>query len=124
MTPLIAVALGGALGALGRYGVNHLASSLLATRFPLGTLAINVLGSMLIGVLYVLIVEKAVLPMEWRNLLMTGFVGALTTFSTFSLDAVALWQNGHLFLALGYIASSVVLCLLGTAGAMYLTRLI
>jgi len=124
MTHLLAVALGGALGALGRYGVNGLIFPVMGDRFPLGTLSVNVLGSILMGIFYVLIIDKAVFPEEWRNFLMVGFLGAFTTFSTFSLDALALWQNGHLLLAMGYILSSVVLCLMGISLAIFITRLI
>lgn len=124
MIHLVAVACGGAIGALARYGVNGLIYPVLGHRFPLSTLVINVSGSILMGILYVLVVEKALLPAEMRNFLMVGFLGAFTTFSTFSLDALALWQNGHLLLAIGYILASVVLCLLGIALAIFLTRLI
>jgi CrcB protein len=123
MTHLLAVAAGGALGALCRYGVNGLLYPVMGGRFPLGTLSVNVLGSLLIGVLYVLIVEKSPLSLEWRNFLMVGFVGSLTTFSTFSLDALALWQNGHPLLAAFYVLASVLLCLVGIAAAVFLTRL-
>ena len=124
MTHLLAVALGGALGALGRYGVNGLIFPLVGERFPLGTLVVNVLGSVLMGICYVLIIEKAILPLEMRNILMVGFLGAFTTFSTFSLDTLALWQNGQLLLALAYVFASLVLCILGMAVAVFFTRLI
>jgi len=124
VSPWLAVALGGALGALGRYGANGLLFSLAAGRFPLGTLVVNVSGSIAMGVLYVLIIEKGILPAEWRNLLMVGFLGAFTTFSAFSLDALALWQNGHLLLALAYVFGSLILCLGGIALAIFITRLI
>lgn len=124
MNSWLAVALGGALGAVGRFGVNGLIYPLSGDHFPLGTLVVNVLGSVLMGICYVLIIDKALLPMEWRNFLMVGFLGAFTTFSTFSLDAMALWQNGHLFLAFSYILASVILCLAGAALAIFLTRLI
>ena len=119
----LAVALGGALGAMGRFAVNAAIFPLFSGRFPLGTLIVNVVGSLLMGVCYVLIIERGVLPAELRNLLMVGFLGAFTTFSTFSLDTLALWQNGHLLLALAYVLASVVLSLGGIATAIYFTRL-
>ena len=119
----LAVALGGACGAMARYGVGAWLFPIEGNRFPLSTLFVNVLGALLMGVLYVLIVEKAVLPGYWRELLMVGFLGAFTTFSTFSLDALALWQNGHLALALFYVTASVLLCLGGTFTAIAITRL-
>lgn len=119
-----AVALGGALGAVSRYAVNGLLFPLYGHKFPLATLVINVGGSLLMGVFYVLIIERGVLSPEWRNFLMVGILGAFTTFSTFSLDAMALWQNGHLLLALAYVLGSVVLSLAGLALAITLTRLI
>ncbi len=124
MWHLLAVALGGALGALARYGVGGLLFPLAGNRFPVATLSVNVAGSVLMGVCYVLIIDRGVLPPEWRNFLMVGFLGAFTTFSTFSLDALALWQNGHLLLALCYVLLSLILCLGGIALAIFLTRLI
>ena len=123
MTHLLAVAAGGALGALSRYGINGLLYPILGGRFPLGTLAVNVLGSVLMGVLYVLIVERSPLSLEWRNFLMVGFLGSLTTFSAFSLDALALWQNGHPLIAASYTLASVLLCLAGIGAAVFVTRL-
>ncbi len=75
------------------------------------------------GILFVLIIEKAALPAEMRSLLMIGFLGAFTTFSTFSLDALGLWQNGHLFMALIYILATVILCLIAISSLVWLTRL-
>ena len=63
------------------------------------------------------------LPPEMRSLLMVGFLGAFTTFSTFSLDALGLWQNGHLVLALAYALGTVVLCLAAVTIAVWLTGL-
>jgi len=118
------VACGGALGAMARFGVNALLFPVAGHRFPLATLAINVSGCIVMGVLYVLVVERGTLPGEWRNLLMVGFLGAYTTFSAFSLDALALWQNGHLALAALYVGLSVILSLAGTLGAIMLTRML
>lgn len=119
----IAVAIGGALGAMARYGVSTLVFDAASNKFPYATLTVNVLGSLLMGILYVVIVEKAMLPPEMRSILMVGFLGAFTTFSTFSLDALGLWQNGHLFMALVYALGTVVLCLAAISVAVWLTRL-
>jgi fluoride exporter len=120
----LVVAAGGALGAMARFGVNSLMFPLLGNRFPLGTLLVNVAGSVLMGVFYVLIIERGILPAALRDLLMVGFIGAFTTFSAFSLDTLALWQNGHLALAGAYVFLSIVLCLAGTLVAIVLTRLL
>lgn len=117
----LAVAMGGALGAMGRYAVVAYTFPVLSNRFPVGTLAVNVLGSFLIGVCYVLIVEKGLLGPEWRLVLMTGFLGAFTTFSAFSLEAVQLWQYGHGLTALGYVISSLLSCVLAAGLALALT---
>ncbi len=118
------VAAGGALGAMGRFAVNAVMFPVMGGRFPIGTLVVNVVGSILMGLFYVLIIERGVLPAELRNLVMVGFLGAFTTFSTFSLDSLALWQNGHLALAAAYVALNLLLCLAGTLGAITLTRLL
>ncbi|KAA0875400.1 fluoride efflux transporter CrcB [Nitrincola tapanii] len=110
MLAMLCVALGGALGALARYGV----SAWLTTptnHFPWATFLINTLGSFLMGVLFVLILEKARLPAEFRPLLMTGLLGGFTTFSTFSLEAVSLLHEGYYLTALIYVLLSVILCL-------------
>lgn len=119
----ISVALGGALGAVCRYWVSICLLPVSSYKFPFATLSVNVAGSLLMGVLYVLIVEKGGLPEQARNILMVGFLGAFTTFSTFSLDAISLWQNGGQLAALIYIISTVVLCLVAIIFAIWLTRL-
>jgi CrcB protein len=118
-----AIALGGALGAMARHGVSTLVFDASSQKFPYATLSVNVLGSFIMGVLFVVIVEKGLLPSEMRSVLMVGFLGAFTTFSTFSLDALGLWQNGHLFLALIYTLGTVFLCLAAILMAVWLTRL-
>ncbi len=115
MQQLLAIAAGGALGALTRFGITAYAYPVFENRFPLGTLIANVLGSLFIGICYVMIVEKEVLAPEWRNFLMTGFLGAFTTFSTFSLDTLNLWQNGHFVTAISYSLLSVATCLIAVA---------
>jgi len=120
----IAVAVGGALGAMARYALSTWVFQVSSNKFPYATLTVNVLGSFVMGILFVVIIERTALPVEMRNLWMIGFLGAFTTFSTFSLDALGLWQNGHLFMALLYVLSTVVLCLLAISSSIWLTRLL
>ena len=115
----LSVAVGGALGALSRY---WLISALGASRFPWGTFTVNVLGSCLIGVLYVLISERAVLSEQWRALLIVGYLGAFTTFSSFSLDALLMMQEGRLLQAALYVLGSVALCMAGAWLGIVLMR--
>lgn len=108
----LAVALGGAFGAVSRYWLISAISAYNNQRFPWGTLVVNIVGSLLIGMLYVLITERMALSEQWRAILVVGYLGAFTTFSTFSLDALLLAQEGLLLQALAYVVSSVLICLL------------
>ena len=119
-----AVAVGGALGSIARYALSTWIFDVSSHKFPYATLAVNVLGSFFMGVLFVIIIEKAALPTEMRSLLMIGFIGAFTTFSTFSLDALGLWQNGHVFMSVVYMLATVILCLFAISSAIWLTRLL
>jgi CrcB protein len=75
------------------------------------------------GILFVVIVERAALPAEMRSLLMIGFIGAFTTFSAFSLDALGLWQNGDVLMSVIYMITTIILCLVAISTAIWLTRL-
>ena len=119
-----AVAIGGALGSMARYALSAWIFAVSSHKFPYATLTVNVIGSFVMGILFVIIVEKAALPAEMRSLLMIGFLGAFTTFSAFSLDALGLWQNVHVFLSLVYMLATVVLCLVAISSAIWLTRLL
>ncbi len=122
MNQVLAVAIGGALGALSRYWVVGFVSRILERNFPYGTLIVNIVGSFLIGICYLLIVEKLDVSTEWHAVLMVGFIGAFTTFSTFSLETLVLIQEGRLSTAMIYIASSVVVCILAVAAGIWLTK--
>lgn len=115
------VALGGALGASARYLLSQWVHSLWQHAWPLGTLLVNLLGSFAIGVVFVLIERQALHP-DWRGVLMVGFLGAFTTFSTFSLETIALLESGRLAPALAYILASVLSCILAAGFAVWLTR--
>src|SRR5690606_18058707 len=87
------------------------AHQLLGKGFPYGTLTVNVIGSLLVGMLYVLLVERLQVGPEWRALLITGLLGGFTTFSAFSLETLLLFEQGELLKAVLNVVLSVVLCL-------------
>ena len=111
MSQLIAIALGGALGALARYGASTGVHALLGRGFPYGTLTVNVAGSLAMGFLYIVLIERLSLAAEWRAVLLVGFLGAFTTFSTFSLETFNLVEGGEWLKAAANVVLSVVLCL-------------
>lgn len=124
MNTYIAIAFGGAFGAMSRFWLHGFVQRFVVGNFPLGTFAVNVLGSFLIGVFFVVLAEKAQLNEVWRPIVVVGFLGAMTTFSTFSLDALLLFEQGNYNTALFYIVSSVALCLLAAFAGMQLTRVV
>jgi CrcB protein len=107
----LAIAAGGAAGSLLRFWMSNGIYGLLGRGFPYGTLAVNVLGSLLMGFLYVLLVDKLALGAAWRGLLLVGLLGGFTTFSAFSMETLALLQDGAALKALLNILLSVALCL-------------
>lgn len=120
---ILYVGLGGGLGAMARYGVSIGAGKLLGMGFPFGTLIVNMLGCLLMGVLVGLGAHYLTLTQEMRAFLMVGVLGGFTTFSSFSMDAIALFERQMAPEALIYIAASVVLSLLLFVLGMLLTRL-
>ena len=123
MKHLIFIALGGAGGALARHWLSGLVHASAKTHFPWGTLSVNLLGSFLIGIMYILIVERGLVHPDWRSVAIVGFLGAFTTFSTFSLETIALLEAGQPGLALGYVLGSVVVCIFAVWLAMSLARI-
>jgi len=111
---LLAIAGGGALGAVLRFGMSNAVYRILGREFPYGTLAVNVLGSLLMGFLFVMLVERLAISAEWRAALLVGLLGAFTTFSTFSFETLALFESGEPVKAITNIALSVFLCLTAT----------
>lgn len=124
MKYLLFIALGGASGAVSRHLLANWIHGLWEGKLPLGTLLVNVIGSFAIGIVYVLVVERQLVHADWRGVLMVGFLGAFTTFSTFSLETIALMEAGHSVQAVGYMFGSAVVCVLMAGLAIQATRLL
>ena len=111
MESFLVIAVGGALGALGRFWAGLASTPLFGTRFPAGTLIVNVAGSFLIGLTASAIAAGRLASSPWDDLIMQGFCGALTTFSTFSMDSFRLFRDGRMWSAFTNLVLSLVLCL-------------
>lgn len=120
LSTLLQVALGGAIGASARYLTSVGAVRILGAGFPWGTLAVNVIGSFLMGLLVVVLAQRD--ETRLAPFLLTGILGGFTTFSAFSLDAMALYERGETMLAAFYVGASVILSLSALALAMVVAR--
>lgn len=114
---LFLIALGGAAGSVLRYLVGGRVQHFAPHGFPVGTLTVNVLGCLLIGALARVFLNMQTAG-EWRALLVVGFCGGFTTFSTFSFETVGLIEGGEYARAATYIAGSVLLCITATFAGM------
>ena len=111
MKALVLIAIGGAFGAVLRYGASISVYSLLGRGFPYGTLFVNVSGSLLMGMLSVILLDRFDPGPEWRAAVLVGVLGSFTTFSTFSIETLNLLEQGDLMRALANIILSVTVCL-------------
>jgi len=108
MLKLLALAAAGAAGTLARYGLSGWVQRLARETFPFGTLAVNLVGCFLIGVVMALVRDRQLLSPEARTILVFGFLGGFTTFSAFGYETLELVRNGSLGPALGNTAASVL----------------
>jgi CrcB protein len=110
MLQIMMIGIGGALGSILRFLMSSVMVAWLGRDFPFGTLTINVLGSFLMGLLAIVLVEHLDLDAVWRTTILVGFLGGFTTFSSFSLETLHLFLADEIFKALLYMGLSVVLC--------------
>ena len=125
MSIYVAIAVGGSLGAVSRYWMSTSTYQWLGFGFPYGTLAVNLLGSLTMGFLAELLVDRFHVSDEIRIGLLAGFLGSFTTFSTFAIDVLQLGTNQSAVKAVFYILLSVLLCVLGAwAGLLAAKQLV
>ena len=122
MTAYLLVFLGGGIGAALRHGTNLLGARLLGIQFPFGTLTVNIVGSLLMGLLAGYFAFRGEASQHLRLFLTTGILGGYTTFSAFSLDAVLLWERHQPGLAALYVLASVVLSIAALMAGLMLVR--
>lgn len=124
MITVLSIAAGGALGAVARHLTNVGAAALFGLSFPWGTIIVNILGSFIMGVLVGLFAHAWQAPQALKLFLTVGFLGGFTTFSSFSLDAVTLYERGDALLGIGYIAGSILLSIAALWVGLYITRMV
>ena len=124
MSRYLAVAIGGALGAMARYWIGSLVGERFPTRFPLGTFLINVSGSFIIGLFLTLVSDRMSIHPNWRLAIAVGFVGAYTTFSTFEYETFKLLESGNSTSAFMNVIVSLTLGFLAVWGGIEIGRAI
>ena len=122
--PLLLIGLGGFAGAISRYVVDGFVADRTAGAFPWGTLAVNLTGSFVLGLVFAMTAERAILPADIRGPVMIGFIGAYTTFSTFMLESWVLIENGSYVPAIANLGGSVLLGLAAVFVGLTLGRAI
>ena len=125
LTRILLVGLGGFVGAILRYGISGLVQNMTRSiSFPYGTLAVNVIGCLIIGALSQMVDTRGVLNVQTRLFVFVGVLGALTTFSTFSNETINLIREGQLFYAIANIGLQLILCLSAVLLGRWLTYII
>ncbi len=122
ITKILAVAIGGAVGAVARYLINISPLAGISSKFPFPTFFINITGSFLIGFLFVLFADKFTGSENLRLAVMVGLLGAFTTFSTFELEIFALVRERFLATAFLYLFLSILIGFVGVAGGVWLAK--
>jgi fluoride exporter len=122
MWTYVAIAIGGTLGCWARYAQTNLVQAALGRDFPFATMSINVIGSFLMGFLFIVTLERLMIPPSVRVGVLTGVIGGYTTFSTFEMETLLLAENGEFFKAVLYVVLSVVIGFAAAFGGAYVAR--
>ncbi|MEO8438422.1 MAG: fluoride efflux transporter CrcB [Chloroflexota bacterium] len=122
--PLLFIGLGGFAGAISRYLVDGFVTDRTAGAFPWGTLAVNATGSLVLGLLFAMTAERAILPADIRGPVMIGFIGAYTTFSTYMLESWGLIESGSYGPAIANLGGSLLVGLVAVAAGLAIGRAI
>jgi fluoride exporter len=123
MKMIVAIGIGSCIGGMARYLLSQLIQNKFHSSFPFGTLGVNIIGCLLIGIVFGLS-ERGTLSIEWRFFLATGVLGGFTTFSAFSNETVSLLRDGQFGNAFAYVACSVLIGLLATFIGIWLIKLL
>lgn len=124
MQLVLAIAAGGALGAVGRHFVSGAVSKFTGIGFPFGTFTVNIVGSLLMGLLITLLAHKIDVSNQLRSFLAVGFLGSFTTFSTYSMETVLLVQRGDWSGAALYSIGSLIVGVLALLAGLWLGRVL
>ena len=121
---LLIISLGAVVGADARYLISRYAAKLLGPVFPYGTLLINISGSLIVGFFVIWTTERVFIDPRWRLLVIVGFCGSFTTFSSYAYESMAYFEQGQWLLMWSNILTNNVLCLLAVVAGMALARLL
>ena len=124
MLDVLVISLGAIVGANARYFISRYAAQTLGPVFPYGTLIINITGSLIVGFFVIWTSERVLIDPRWRLLVVVGFCGAFTTFSSYAFESMAYFEQGQWLLMLANIFSNNLLCLAGALGGMALARVL
>jgi CrcB protein len=124
VVPLVLIGVGGFAGAIARHLVDGAVAERTSGAFPWGTFVVNISGSFLLGLLFAVTADRAILPAEIRGPILIGFIGAYTTFSTYMLESWRLIEDGALAMALVNLVGSIAIGLVAVVAGLAMGRLL